>query len=116
MSGPTSKLMAATEDVRRSAPLFDHLVGAREHGRRHFEAERLSGLEIEHRLVLRRRLHRQVGGLLALEDAIDVAGRAPVLVNQISCIGDQAAVGDEAAFAVDRGSLCRAASAMITSR
>jgi hypothetical protein len=40
------------------------------------EAERLGGLEVDHQLVLGRRLHRQVGRLLALEDAIDVAGRA----------------------------------------
>ena len=59
------------------------------------EAERLGGLEIDHQLVLGRRLHRQVGWLLALEDAIDVAGRAPVLVDEIRPIGDQAAGGDE---------------------
>ena len=71
--------------------------------RRHVEAERLGGLEVDHQLVLGRRLHRQVGRLLALEDAIDVAGRAPVLVDQIRPIGDQAAAGDEEAFEVDRG-------------
>ena len=64
------------------------------------EAERLGGLEVDHQLVLGRRLHRQVGRLLALEDAVDVAGRAPVLVDQIRPIGDQAAGGDERA---DRG-------------
>jgi hypothetical protein len=48
-------------------------------------------------------LHRQVGGLLALEDAVDVAGRAPVLVDVIRPVGDQAAGGDEGAFVVDRG-------------
>ena len=42
-------------------------------------------------------------GLLALEDAIDVAGRAPVLVDEIRPIGDQAAAGDEEAVEVDRG-------------
>ena len=47
--------------------------------------------------ILGRRLHRQVGRLLALEDAIDVAGRAPVLVDAFRPIGDQAAVGDEEA-------------------
>ena len=47
------------------------------------EAERLGGLEIDHQFVLGRRLHRQVGRLLALEDAIDISGRAPVLVDEI---------------------------------
>ena len=51
--------------------------------RRHGEAERLGGLEVDDQLVLGRRLHRQVGRLLALEDAIDVAGRAPEQVDQI---------------------------------
>ena len=64
---------------------------------RHFEAERFGGLEVDHQLVFGRRLHRQVGRLLALEDAIDVAGREAVLVDDIRPIGDQAAVGDELA-------------------
>jgi hypothetical protein len=76
-------------------PLLDHLVGAREHRCRQVEAERLSGLEVEHRLVFRRRLHRQVGGLFALEDAVDVVGGTSVLIDEIRPIGEQAAGGDE---------------------
>ncbi len=76
-----------TYAVQQIAALFDHLVGAGKHGRRHVEAERLGRLEVEHRLVLGRRLHWQVGRLLALQDAIDVAGRAPVLVGVICTIG-----------------------------
>ena len=67
--------------------------------------ERLRGLEVDDQLVLGRRLHRQVGRFLALEDAIDVAGRAPELVDLVRPIGDQAAGGDEEAFAVDRRQL-----------
>ena len=55
------------------------------------EAERLGGLEIDRKLVLGRRLHRQVGRLLALEDTIDVAGRAAKLVDEIRSIRDQSA-------------------------
>ena len=69
---------------------------------RHGEAERLGSLEVEHQLELGRRLNRQVGRLLALEDVIDVAGRLPVLVDVIRPIGDQATVGGEGTFEVDR--------------
>ena len=86
-----------THAPQQTAFLFDHLVGACEHGRRDGEAKRLGGLEVQHQLVPRRRLHRQVGGLLALEDAIDIAGRAPGQVDQIGPIGDQAAAGNEGA-------------------
>src|ERR1044072_2311538 len=51
---------------------FDHLVSAREQRCRHFEAERLRGLEIHYKFELRRRLHREVGRLLAAENAIEV--------------------------------------------
>src|SRR5882724_12605240 len=54
-------------------PLFDHRIGARHHVRRHLDAERLRGLEVDHQFEFGRRLHRQVGGLFSLEDAIDVA-------------------------------------------
>jgi hypothetical protein len=48
-------------------------------------------LEIDHQLVLGRRLHRKVSRFLPFENAVDVAGCAPVLVDVISPIGDQAA-------------------------
>jgi hypothetical protein len=70
-----------------------HLVGTGEQRWWHLEAKRLGGLEVDHQLVFGRRLHRQIGRLLALEDAIDIAGRATVLVDHIVPIGDKAAAG-----------------------
>src|SRR5262249_38896147 len=67
----------------------------------HVKRERLSCFQIDHQLVLGRRLHRQVGRLLALEDAIDIAGRTPALVDEIRSVGNQAARVGKATFVVD---------------
>src|SRR6516162_3145280 len=88
-----------------STPSFDHLVGADEQRLRHGKAERLGGLEVHHKLVLGGRLHRQVSWFLALQNAIDVACRAPVLVDSIRSVGDQGAFRDAKAVGVDGGQL-----------
>ena len=77
--------------------LLDHLVGAGEQHRRHIKAEGLGRSQIDHQFVFGRRLHRQVGRLLAFEDAIDVAGRTLVLVDKIRFVGNQAPAGDKVA-------------------
>lgn len=62
------------------AGLFDHLIGAAEQRQRHVDAERLGGLEIDDHLDLGEPLHRQIGGLLAFQDAPDVDA------NQTECL------------------------------
>jgi hypothetical protein len=69
---------------------LDHLVGDLLEMRWHVEAQRLGGLEVDDKLILRWRLHRHIGWLLALEDAIDVAGRATELIEEVASIADQA--------------------------
>src|SRR5262249_58474798 len=66
------------------------------------DAECFGRFEIERQYVLGRCLHCQVRRLLALEDAIDVAGRLPELLDEIRPIRHQAAASDEEAFPVDR--------------
>jgi len=46
--------------------LFDHLGRACEEGDGHGEAEGLGGLEVDHELIIGRRLHWQIGWLLTL--------------------------------------------------
>jgi hypothetical protein len=70
--------------TRREQQSFNRLVEAREQHRRNVEPQRLRGLEIDHKLELGRLLNRQVGGLLPLEDAIDVTGRLPALVGGVT--------------------------------
>src|SRR5262245_6145410 len=62
----------AVSNCSRPARLFDHLVGAGEQRIRNRHVNCLRGLEVDHQLELGRRLYRQIGGLLAPEDAIDV--------------------------------------------
>src|SRR5262245_49002134 len=84
---------------------FDHLVGAGEQRRRHFKAERRGGLQIDHQLVLRRRLDREVSWFFAFQDAVDVAGRLSVLLDLIGSIGEQTADSYELAQEIDCGQL-----------
>ena len=66
--------------------LFYYFVGAGKDCRGNCEADNLGGLEIDNEFVLDRRLHRQIGGLLALEDAIDVNSGTSKWVNPIGPI------------------------------
>src|SRR6516165_3020397 len=56
----------------RLAHSFDHLVGAREKGRRDDEADLCGGAQIDGQLPGIRPFHRQLGGSGSLEDTGDV--------------------------------------------
>src|SRR5262249_51669121 len=84
---------------------IDQFISAAEQRLRHDEAERLGGREVDYKLILGRRLHWQVGRLLALEDAIDVTCRASELAGKINAIRNQAATDDKDGVRGDRCTL-----------
>src|SRR5215472_2242390 len=81
--------------LRQGTSLFDHFVGSLLKVQGHVEAQSLGGPEIDDKLIFRWCLHRHVGRLLALEDAVDVAGRAPIHVDPIRPIGKKATSDDK---------------------
>ena len=82
---------------------LDHLVGAREQCRWHLQAQRLGSLEIDHQLILGRCLHRKIGRLLPLEDAVHVASSAALLIEVIGTIRNETADVGVNAVGVDCG-------------
>src|SRR5262245_64818534 len=72
------------------AASFDHLVGAREQRRWHFETERFCRFEVYHEFELGWLLDWQVARFLAAKNPIDVRGRASKHVQPIRSIRHQA--------------------------
>src|SRR5262249_60188720 len=96
-TGMSALCQTLTNCSAAKRPLLDHLVGAREQRPGHLDAERPRGLEVDHQRILYRRLDRQVGCLLTPQNAIDVAGGLPMLLDVIGSVGDQPAAGSESA-------------------
>src|SRR5260370_21847111 len=74
---------------------FDHFVGAGEQRRRHFEAERPGGFEIEHKVEPGRLSDRQVCWLFALENPSRINACLAVFVRRTCSVAHYTARGDE---------------------
>jgi hypothetical protein len=107
----------ATANCRIAKVLFDPLVGDRQHTRRHFDAERLCGLEVEHKVKFGRLHHRQIGGLDALEDLPGIDTDLMIRVREVGAVAHQPAGFDQMTVVIGcwnlvarrkRGKLCGA--------
>ena len=77
LSGIVRFVPIATNAPQQIASLFDHLVGAADQRVRDGDAERLGGLQVDDHLDFSGLLDRQIGRLLALENAAGIdAGQA----------------------------------------
>jgi hypothetical protein len=56
--------------------LLDHLIRSHQHVGRNRQADLLGGLQIDHKLELRRLLNGKIRGLGAFKDFVDVEGSA----------------------------------------
>src|ERR1700730_2126648 len=82
--------------------LLDHLVGDGEHTWRNSDAERFRRLEVDRQLELGRLQHRQIGGLLALENAAGVDADLAMRVHNTSPVAHQSTARDELTPMIDR--------------
>ena len=79
----------------KTTPLFDHLVGAREHCRRHVEAECPRGDQVYDEIELGRLLDRNIGGLRAPQNFVHIIASTPKHAGDIGTIGHESAGFDE---------------------
>src|SRR5271169_2286490 len=90
----------AADAPQQTVSLFDHLVGGGEQSRRHGEAERLGGLEVDEKFDLGGPLDWQVRRLLALEYAAGIDTSQVVRICNPASVAGQAAGCHERAILV----------------
>src|SRR5262245_42274200 len=82
--------------------LFDNLISAREERRRHFDAERLSGFEVQGHFKFCALLYGQFARFFAFENAASVDASQTVRVGNAATIADQATGLDKLAVSLGR--------------
>src|SRR6476659_3916110 len=80
-----------THAPQQTTALFDHLVGALQKRRRHFDAKRLCGLQIDHQFELDGLLDRQVGRVRTLENLVDENSGPTIKISNIRSVGQKEA-------------------------
>jgi hypothetical protein len=79
-----------TSAIAEVALSFDHLIAAGEQRRRHAEAERLRGLQVDSQFEFCRLLDRDVARLRPAQNLVDKFGGASVQVHEVWSIGPPA--------------------------
>src|SRR6516164_8804280 len=83
--------LAAMSSRSNLASLLDHLVSAGEHRRRHLNAERFGGRQIDDEIEFGWLLNRQVGRLRPAQNLVDEIGGAAIELQKVRSIGHQTA-------------------------
>jgi hypothetical protein len=65
-----------------AASSVDHIVGEGEQHRRHLNAERLGGLEVDDEVEFRGLLDGKIGRLGALQNLVDLDGGTPEIIEE----------------------------------
>src|SRR6266498_309202 len=73
----------------RNDPSLNHVVRALQQRLRHGDAERLCGLQVDHQLELGWLLYRDIGGLRALENLVDLRCQARPLLTRRWTVGQE---------------------------
>src|SRR5271155_5321790 len=103
-NGPTIVVRHIRSDVVTCS--FDQFVRDREERGGEFKTDSLGGAAVDHELIFRWVLYREVCRLLVLENAIDIRGGATEHIKVVGAIGHEAAaVGEKSEHAYRRNAM-----------
>src|SRR5262245_16183085 len=74
---------------KRTLMLLDHLVGAADEPRRHRQADCSRGLQIDRHLEFGRELNGKIAWFGALQDTVNITGRATMEIGEINAVRNQ---------------------------